>query len=147
MTARTSAGTQIAIGAAPATYNEAGFVAVSFDQIGEVTDAGEYGKVYNLVTHNPLADRQTKKYKGSYNNGSITLQLAIDELDVGQIAATVALDSDDSYSIKVTKQNGAIDYFTAQVMSFTTSVGSVDSIESGSIQLELDNDVVKVAAP
>lgn len=147
MTARTSAGTQIAIGAAPATYDALGFGAVTFSQIGEVTDAGEYGKVYNLVTHNPLADRQTKKYKGSYNNGSITLQLAIDESDVGQIAAVAALDSDDSYSIEVTKQNGAIDYFTAQVMSFTTSVGSVDSIESGSIQLELDNDVIKVAAP
>lgn len=147
MAARTSAGTAIAIGAAPSTYDVAGFDAVSFDTIGEVTDAGEYGKVYNLVTHNPLATRQTKKFKGSYNNGSITLQLAIDEADVGQIAASTASDSDDSYSIRVTKQNGAIDYFTAQVMSFTTSVGSVDSIESGSIQLEIDNDIVAKAAP
>ena len=146
MTARTSAGTSISIGPAPATYDAAGFGAVVVSVIGEVTDAGEYGKVYNLVTHNPLADRKTKKYKGSYNNGSITLQLAIDELDVGQIAAVAASDSDDSYTIKVTKQNGAVDYFTAQVMSFTTSVGSVDSIESGSIQLEIDNDIVKVAA-
>ncbi len=144
MTARTSAGTSISIGDAPASYDAAGFAAVSYDVIGEVTDAGEYGKVYNLVTHNPLADRGTKKYKGSYNNGSITLQLAIDETDAGQIAVTSAADSDDSYSIKVTKQNGSIDYFTAQVLSFTTSVGSVDSIESGSVQLEIDNDIVKV---
>jgi len=147
MTARTSAGTQIAIGAAPATYDQVGFEAVSYDQIGEVTDAGEYGKVYNLVTHNPLADRKTKKFKGSYNNGSITLQIAQDEADVGQIAATAASDSDNSFSIRVTKQNGAIDYFTAQVMSFTTAIGGVDSIEGGSIQLEIDNDIIKVAAP
>lgn len=147
MTARTSAGTTIGIAAAPATYDLAGFDALSFDLIGEVTDAGEYGKVFNLVTHNPLADRKTKKYKGSYNNGSITLQLAIDESDVGQLAALAALESDASFSIAVTKQNGAIDYFTAQVMSFTTSVGSVDSIESGSIQLEIDNDVVPKPAP
>ena len=147
MTARTSAGTQIAIGVAPATYDPAGFGAVSYDQIGEVTDAGEYGKVYNLVTHNPLADRKTKKFKGSYNNGSITLQLAQDETDAGQVAATAAVDSDDSFSIRVTKQNGAIDYFTAQVMSFTDAIGGVDSIEGGSIQLEIDNDIIKVAAP
>lgn len=147
MSSRTSAGTTIAIGPAPATYDAAGFGAVSYDIIGEVTDAGEYGKVYNLVTHNPLADRKTIKKKGSYNNGSITLQLAIDEDDAGQIAALAASDSDDSYSIQVTKQNGAIDYFTAQVMSFTDNIGGVDNIESGSIQLEIDNDIVKVAAP
>jgi len=147
MTARTSAGTIISIGVAPATYDQAGFEAVSFDPIGEVTDAGEYGKVYNLVTHNPLADRGTKKFKGSFNNGSVTLQIAQDETDAGQIAATAASDSDDSFSIKVTKQNGSVDYFTSQVMSFTTAIGGVDSIEGGSIQLEIDNEIIKVAAP
>lgn len=147
MTARTSAGTTISIGAAPATFDTPGYEAVAVDVIGEVTDAGEYGKVFNLVTHNPLGDRKTQKFKGSYNNGSITLQFAQDETDAGQIAARAASDSDDSFTIKVTKQNGAVDYFTAQVMSFTTSVGSVDSIEGGSIQLEIDQDIVQVAAP
>lgn len=147
MTSRTSAGTTIAIGPAPITYDQAGFDAVVVDLIGEVTDAGEYGKVYNLVTHNPLADRKRVKKKGSYNNGSIALQLAIDEDDAGQIAALAASESDDSYTIKVTKQNGAIDYFTAQVMSFVDSIGGVDNIESGTIQLEIDNDIIKVAAP
>ena len=147
MSSRTSAGTTISIGPAPSTYDAAGFGAVTYAVIGEVTDAGEYGKVYNLVTHNPLADRKTIKKKGSYNNGSITLQLATDEEDAGQIAALAASESDDSYSIKVVKQNGAIDYFTAQVMSFTNNIGGVDNIEGGSIQLEIDNDIVKVAAP
>ena len=72
------------------------------------------------------------------------MQLAIDEADVGQIAANAAVDSDLSYSIQVTKQDGSIDYFTAQVMSFTDAIGSVDSIEGGSIQLEIDDDIVKV---
>jgi len=147
MSSRTSAGTIISIGAAPATYDQVGFDAVIVSPIGEVTDAGEYGKVYNLVTHNPLATRKTVKKKGSYNNGSVTLQIAQDEDDAGQIAALAASDSDDSYTIKVTKQNGAIDYFTAQVMSFTDAIGGVDSIEGGSIQLEIDNDIIKVAAP
>jgi len=148
MSSRTSAGTLIAIGAAPATQDLAGFDAVpDFATIGEITDGGEYGKVFNLVTHNPLATRQTVKKKGSFNNGSTTLQLAIDEDDAGQISATAALESDDSFSIRVTKQNGAIDYFTSQVMSFTTSIGGVDSIESGTIQLEIDNNIVPKAAP
>jgi len=147
MSSRTSAGTTIGIAAAPATYDLAGFDALSFDLIGEVTDAGEYGKVFNLVTHNPLATRQTVKKKGSFNNGSVTLQLAIDEADVGQLAAKAALESDASFSIAVTKQNGAIDYFTAQVMSFTDAIGGVDSIEGGSIQLEIDDEIIPKAAP
>ena len=72
------------------------------------------------------------------------MQLAIDEADVGQLAANAAVLTDLSYSIKVVKQDGSIDYFTAQVMSFTDNVGSVDNIEAGSIQLEIDDDIVKV---
>ena len=146
MTARTSAGTVVSIGPAPATLNAEGFNAVTVQAIGEVTDAGEYGKVFALVTHNPLSSRKTEKYKGSFNNGSITLALALDEADAGQVAARSALETDDSFTIKVTKQDGSIDFFTAQVMSFTTSIGSVDSIESGSIMLEIDSNIVPVAA-
>ena len=147
MVARTSAGTTIGIDQAPATNDQAGFEALTFVTIGEVTDLGEYGKQYALVTHMPLGDRQVKKFKGSYNNGSISMQIAINELDQGQIDALAASVSDLSFGFKVTKQNGAVDYFSAQVMSFTTSVGSVDSIESGAIQLEIDNDIVPIAAP
>jgi len=136
----------ISIGPAPATINETGFEAVTVVPIGEITDAGEYGKVFALVTHNPLSSRTTEKFKGSFNNGSITLALAINEEDAGQVSALSALETDNSFTIKVTKQNGSVDYFTAQVMSFTTSVGSVDSIESGSIMLEIDSEIVPVAA-
>ena len=146
MTVQTSAGTTISIGTAPGTYDIAAFDLLTLDLIGEVTDVGEMGKTYNLVTHNPLASRQTKKFKGSYNNGSVSIQIAIDAADAGQVAALAALASDDSYAFGITKQDGAIDYFTAKVMSFTNSVGSVDSIESGTIQIEIDNDILKKAA-
>jgi len=146
MTVQTSAGTTIGITSAPGTYDVAAFDLLTFVSIGEVTDIGEMGKTYNVVTHNPLATRQTKKLKGAYDNGSVSVQIAIDEADAGQIAALAALISDDSYAFAITKQNGAIDYFTAKVTSFTSSVGSVDSIASGTIQLEIDNDILKKAA-
>lgn len=147
MVARTSAGTTIGIDQAPATNDQSGFEALTFVEIGEVTDLGEYGKEYALVTHTPLGNRQVKKFKGSYNNGSISMQIAINEVDLGQIDALAASNSDLSFGFKVTKQNGSVDYFQAKVMSFKTSVGSVDSIEAGTIQLEIDNDIVAIAAP
>lgn len=144
-TAVTSAGTTIAVTAtAPATYDSTGFGALAFTTIGEVVDLGEFGRQYNLVTHNPLGDRRTVKRKGSYNDGTIAMQLARDSTNSGQVVLDAAKDSDDSYSFKVTTQDGTVFYFSAQVMSYTINVGGVDSIFGSTVNLEIDNDIIEV---
>jgi hypothetical protein len=141
----TSAGTTFSIGAAPATYDAAGFAGVTFTTVGEITDIGSYGKKYNLVTHMPLASRQVVKRRGSYNNGSLQLKLAKAKTsDAGQTALKAAADSDNSISIKIVLQNGEINYATAQVLSFIYNVGSVDQITAYEVDLELDNDLIVV---
>ena len=138
MTARTSAGATIGISASPpATFDSAGYAALTPTLIGEVTDLGEFGREYALVTHNPLASRGTVKKKGSFNEGSIDLKLALDTDDAGQILAKTAADDDADYSFAITMQNGDVYYFQAQVMSFKNGVGSVDQITTASIKLEL----------
>lgn len=147
LNAQSSAGTTFALSAAlPATYDAAGFGALTFTDVGEVTNIGEFGKVYDLITHNPLATRKTEKLKGAYNNGSATLTLAIDKDDAGQILATDGLDSDAAYAAEVTYQDGSIDYFTVLIMSFTTNVAGVNDVLSGSINIEIDSEIVPVAA-
>ncbi len=144
----TSAGTTIKVDSAlPATNDASGFGALTgFKLIGEVTDLGEFGREYNLVTHNPLGDRRTVKRKGSYNDGSVTMSLGRVPADTGQAVLVTAVDDDASYSFEVTLQDGTIFYFTGQVMSYTANVGSVDQITSGSVTIEIDNDIVEVAA-
>lgn len=138
MTVMTSAGTTIGISAsAPATFNTTGYDALTFTSIGEVTDLGEFGREYALVTHNPLGSRGTVKKKGSFNEGSISLQVGLDTDDAGQILLKSASLSDSNHSFKVTTQNGDIYYFQAQVMSFKVGVGSVDQVTSATIMLEL----------
>lgn len=138
MTVRTTAGTTIAISAAaPVTFNVAGYQALSYTTIGEVTDLGEFGREYALVTHNPIGDRGTVKKKGSFNEGSISMQVGLDTDDAGQILAKTASASDNDYSFKIVSQNGDIYYFSAQVMSFKVNFGSVDQITSATIMLEL----------
>lgn len=144
MTVMTSAGSTLSIGAAPATIDSAGFGAVSYTAVGEITDMGEFGKEYNLVTHNPIGNRQTKKFKGSFNNGSLQLQMGRDTADAGQTAMIAALESDNSYSIKVVLQDGTILYFTAKVMSYRTAIGSVDQITGATTTLEIDSAVIEV---
>lgn len=142
-TAQTTAGTTLAVSnSLPATYDSTGFGALSYSTVGEITEIGEFGKEYALVTHNPLDDRKTYKFKGSYNNGSLSLQMACDVSDAGQAIMLTAQDSDTSVSIKVTHQDGSIDYFTGQVMSYKKNVGSADSIYTASTTLEIDSDIV-----
>jgi hypothetical protein len=141
----TTAGTTIGIELAlPATYNQAGFAALTYETIGEITDAGEFGRQYNLVTHNPIGDRRTVKRKGSYNDGQLTLQMARVPADLGQADIQTALASDTSSSFEVTLQDGTILYFTAQVLSYTTNLGNVDQITGATVVVEIDNDIVEV---
>jgi hypothetical protein len=141
MTVRTSAGSTIALSAAqPATYNEAGYSALSFTDIGEVSDLGEFGRVYNIVKYNTVATRATTKRKGSYDEGTMNLKVGLDNDDAGQNLANAAAASDNDYSFKLTLQDGSVYYFQTQVASFKISVGTVDSITEAMIALELTSD-------
>ena len=137
----TSAGSSISIGNPPGAVTLAGLQAVSYTEIAEVTDIGEFGKSYNLVTHNPLSTRQTIKRKGSFNNGTIALQMARVPTDPGQTLLATAVDSDASYSYKVTLQNGTNFYFTGQAMGYPVKVGGVDSITSSTCNIEIDSPI------
>lgn len=146
MSAETSAGTLFKISAGlPATYNAAGFEALTFTPVGEITDYGEFGRKYNLVKHNPVATRKTVKRKGSYDAGSMTIPMALDNDDAGQIIMKAAAASDASYSVCIELKDGFKFYFTVQVMQFLIKVGSVDSITQATAMLELDDDVVEDA--
>jgi hypothetical protein len=138
MAVRTSAGSLLKISAGvPATFNTAGYSALTYTTIGEITDFGEFGREYTLVTHNPVANRGTVKFKGSFNEGTMTLQLGLDTDDAGQILAKSAVNSDNNYAFEMTTQNGDKYYFQAQVMNFKVGVGDVNKITSATIMVEI----------
>jgi hypothetical protein len=129
---------------APATFDATGYAAIfpspataANPVVGEITDLGEFGREYALVTHNPLGTRGTQKFKGSFNEGQISLQLALDNDDAGQIKLREASNADADYYFAVTLQNGDKSYFAAKVMSFKTAVGSVDQITNATVTLEI----------
>ena len=146
--AMTSAGTTIEISAAlPATYTQAAFTALAYTEIGEVSDLGEFGREYNVVKFNPLKDRRTVKRKGSFDDGTVQVQLAKAATDAGQILLKSAVNSDASHSVKIVLQDGTTFYFTAQVSSSTVNVGGVDQITSSTFKLEIDNDIIEILPP
>lgn len=145
MPVMTSAGSTIAISTAlPGTQDAAGFNALTYTVVGEVTDIGEFGKEFNLVNHSPVGSRQVRKFKGSFNNGSLQLQMARDVSNAGQTSMRSALNSDNSFSFRVQLQDGTRLYFTGKVMSFKTAVGTVDQITGASATIEVDSEIVEV---
>lgn len=144
----TSAGSKLSISAVlPATFDAAGYGALTFAEVGEVTDLGEFGREYALVTHNPIGTRKTLKRKGSYNEGALALQMARVPGDAGHIILIAARDDDASYAFSVELQDGTLMYFTAQTMSYKTGVGSVDTITGATANLEIDSDEIVEVAP
>ena len=145
MSVKTSAGTVFGVSAAaPATFNAAGYAALTFTNVGEITDYGEFGREYAVVTHQPVGSRGTQKFKGSFNDGSMTLTLGLDTDDSGQILMKSASMSDADYSISVTTQNGDKYYFQVKVMSWKVAIGSVDSITTATAALELSSNAAGV---
>lgn len=144
---RTTAGSTLLVcPIVPALYSAAGFQALDFTEVGEITDFGEFGREYSQVTHAPVKNRRTVKRKGSFDEGSVTLPMARDSSDAGQKLLDAAVLTDDSYSYCIRLQDGTRFFFTAQCMSFKTTLGGVDSITGKSAQLEIDNDILEVAS-
>ena len=147
MAVQTSAGSSLAIATGvPSTYDSnatTGFPSLTFTQAGEVTDIGQFGKVYVTTKYTSLAQRQTKKFKGSFDNGSMVIKMGRDSTNAGQTALKAALTSDASYSFRVTFQDGTKNYFTGKVMSYKQTVGSVDQITGAETTIEIDGELVE----
>lgn len=145
MAFQTVAGTTLAVStAAPSTYDATGYGALSWTSVGEITDiGGDLGRDYQTVEHAPIAQSQIILKKGGYRLGQIDLTMAWDQADAGQdLLRTAGDDNDDILSVRITKQDGGIRYFTAQVLKFVERFGTVNNINVGMCSLLRQRDVV-----
>ena len=144
-----SVGTIVSVSTtAPATYDAAGFGALTFSPCGELSELPSFGAEAALATHTPLATGIVAKRRGSLNYGSVALTMAFSNTDTGQAilqaSAEAAAGQDALVSVKVVLVNGEIQYFTSQVMSYKTNVGNADAITMAEVTLEIDNSIIKV---
>lgn len=145
---QTSTGTLFAISAAsPATIDAAGFQALTYTNVAEITDVPEMGADTTVVTHNPLATGVTEKFKGFVNFGSVTLGFADDLTDAGQLlldSGATGANKNLQHSARVTLQDGTLIFFTNKIFSFKLSPGSADSIVSATSLIEIESKLVRV---
>jgi hypothetical protein len=132
--------------AAPATYDAAGYAALSWTEVGEATEIPEYGAEHSTNTHTPLKTGIVNKYHGELNYGSISVPMAYDEVDAGQIILKAAIASKNEISFRETRSDGSIVYSSGKVMSFKTGA-SVGSVVPATSAIELTRATVDVVAP
>lgn len=146
----TTNGLTIAIGPLATTLDQPGYDAVSYDVIGEITDPGALAKTWNVASYTPSkgidGTRAVVQKKTSYTRTPVTLSVTALDGNTGQAAAEAANDSDDCFSIRYTRQNGAIIYFSSQVTDFSKGFPN-DAFETLAITLLPQSDGVVVAAP
>lgn len=134
----------------PATYDQAGYEALTWVEVGEVTDIPEYGAQVDVVTHQPLETGITEKYKGFINYGSSSLSLGRDTSDVGQVilkAAVVGAEKNTEHSLGFFYPDGSVEYTTGKIFSYTSNPGSANSIVGSTVNIEINREILDVAAP
>lgn len=146
-----SAGTTFAIASGdPATWDEPGFAAQTYNVVGKIKNGGEFGKKFQIITNQYLSQRGEEKSKGTFNAGSLSLQVNILKGSPGQDMCAVALDSDADYSFRVVLQNGRTFYLRGLVTGFPINVGAANDMTGSTITVELNpiflDDDTEVAA-
>lgn len=129
----------------PATIDAAGFGALSYTEILDVTDIGMVGPESAVILHNPVRENVTYKLKGSRNNGALDLKGAREStLQPGQTLLIAAEASTAAYAMKVVLQTGTILYFQVLVMSYKTTIGGQNQITGFESKCEVSGDIITV---
>lgn len=146
MVATTAAGTSLAISTGtPATHDYAGYLALSYTEIGGIEKIGTAGAVYDKVDFKPLKGAAQKR-KGSPDHGALSPSLAHDDLDAGQ--AILRMASEDTsiklYVFRVVYPNGAIRYFRGRVFGYPESVDTAATLVMVTPTIEISTRILKV---
>lgn len=157
MAVYTTAGSTFAIAtgasANSSPANSAAYIALTWTNVGEWENGGEFGDSASVVSFTSIADSRVRKRKGSRNAGTMELTFGFDALDAGQIALRAAVDSQFRFNfrIQLNDQADANDtdsffYFGAYVMKATVVPGGADDITKMNVTLEIDTAITTVAA-
>lgn len=130
----------------PATYDQAGFAALSFVEVGEVISIGEFGGTAEVINHTPLKTGIIKKFKGSKDYGSQAIQFG-KLTDTGQAALESGFDGANEaneHSIECAYVDGTKRYYTGIVTSNTIQELSTSAVVNGASTIEVTNKIINV---
>lgn len=149
MTVNTASGAKLFIGGTTPTSTLVAFAALTWVEVGEIEDLGEFGDESAQVEFTALSDARVRKLKGPRNAGSITVVTGDDPLDTGQIAMEAAEASPLAYNFKVTLNDARTvggtnsnHYFRGKVFSKRRNVGNASNVVKRTFTVGVDTAVL-----
>lgn len=136
--------------AEPATQDQAGYDALTYTEVGELTNVPAFGASVAVIESNPLKTGVTEKYKGFKNYGSVSFDMDLDDADAGQQLLIEGADGANDavrYSHKLLYPNGEVRYFQGQIFSFTENPGGTNSMITANSNVEISTPIIRIAAP
>lgn len=125
MAIHSSAGTCLSVSASlPATYDAAGFEALTFTEVGEIETIGGMEIRRNTGTFTGLCSSNSTTIKGARQAMTISVVAALDEDDAGQVLMIASeAEKSELYSFCVTESNGVKNYFVGTVIAAGKTFG------------------------
>ena len=138
---RTADGTLIGVSSTlAATKDAAGFAVLTFTDVGQVVDIGEIGATFADVTTYNLSSRDVVHLKGSRDWNETPITVDNDRTDAGQVILRDHHNEtkvDNRVAIKITHQNGDVEYFETLVYSFTSAALAQDTIYRANVSMRI----------
>lgn len=146
-------GTTLAIDQTSEVTALADFASDVYTEVGEVEDLGEFGDEAGEAQFSSLADRRVRKFKTTFDAGSIPVVCGDDSSDAGQQAMLAAFASDLDYNFKVLLNDQltisgtpTVQYFRGKVMSKRRVVGMVTNVVRRRFAVGINSEIYEIAA-
>ena len=127
-----SVGTTLSISAAlPATYDKAGYDALSWTLVSQIGSIPSFGGTAQVTEWIPIDTGVVNKKKGSLNYGDMTLPLAQVLSDAGQIMLKSGFDGANKsqpHSVRISNPTIGTFNFTAEISGYTYNFGDANAI-------------------
>lgn len=122
------------------------FTAQSWVEIDGWTQMGAIGDTAQLISTDLINRGRTVKQKGTFNAGQMQNVFAYLPLDDGQILLRSARDQRANYSFRVVFETTEEKLFIALVMNAEDAGGNANTILNENVTLEINSNIVTVAA-
>ena len=129
------------------------YKALTFVEVKEVENLGEFGDKAADVTFTSLSDARVRHLKGARDAGVLSLVVGRDPFDPGQIAARAAERTKFAYAIKIVAADAPDEndtpttfFFHALVQSAKENFGAADNVVKTSIDLGITTPIYEDVA-
>lgn len=133
----------VAEGVVPATLDKAGFEALTWVLVPDVTSIGTLGGQNSVIQHIPVDDAFVYKVPGSTNYGTLELQTArTDATALDDLRAAFASRAATPVKVVYPSKLDQTDAFMAIVTSVQTNAGGADQILGLNVTVDITGEII-----